>query len=165
VAAAVARLIDPVVRPVLAKKCSLVLYILIFTVRIVKNAMAVTDRSWPRMRCNGRWLWQRLSSRGLLGVHADPERVTASLAQSLASTHGGADTRRCTQRASVRSVFLGCTRLAKASQEHQPGRRPDPRETPVGTTTVAPAATSTSSVPTTMTPPSSRKWNVAEGPG
>jgi len=32
----------------------------------------------------------------------------------------------------VRSVLLGCARLAKASQEHQPGRRPDPRETPVG---------------------------------
>src|SRR5674476_1049679 len=31
VAAAAARLIDPVVRPVLAEKCSLVLYILIFT--------------------------------------------------------------------------------------------------------------------------------------
>src|SRR5450631_701955 len=42
-------------------------------------------------------------------VHADPERVPASSARSLASTHGGADTKRRTQRASVRSVLLGCT--------------------------------------------------------
>src|SRR5450631_1091667 len=98
-------------------------------------------------------------------VHADPERVPASSARSLASTHGGADTKRRTQRASVRSVLLGCTRLAKASQEHQPGRRPDPCETPVGTTTVAPAAASTSSVPTTMTPPPSGSGTTPRVPG
>src|SRR5665647_462211 len=69
------------------------------------------------------WLGDRVHV-DLVGVHPDPERVVRRLIRGSASTPR-CSARRCHSRpSSVRSVLRG--RIAKASEEHHPGRRPDP---------------------------------------
>src|SRR5665647_378341 len=112
------------------------------------------------------WLGDRATGGvGLVGVHPDPERVVRRPDPELRINPP--------EVRALGAAMLGARQCGPFSEAGSP-RLPrntsldvarTPRETPVGTTTVAPAATSTSSVPTTMTPSPSRKWNDAEGPG
>src|ERR1035437_6642663 len=102
---------------------------------------------------------------GLVGVHPYPERVVRR-----PGPQPDIKPPRC---GALGAAVLGARQCGPFSEAGSP-RLPrntildvarTPRATPVGTTTVAPAATATSFVPTTMTPSPSRKWNDAEGPG
>jgi len=83
VAAAAAELIDRAVPPVMARRFRLhVLFILIFTVVFVTNAMVVTDRSWPRSHSRPDHPDDepnQLRRRAAAGSHPGPhsEKVTA----------------------------------------------------------------------------------------
>src|SRR5665647_2135964 len=111
------------------------------------------------------WLGDRATGGvGLVGVHPYPERVVHCpdpqpdinpQVWALGAAVLGA--RQCGPFSEAGSPRLPRNTILDVART--------PRATPVGTTTVAPAATATSSVPTTMTPSPSRKWNDAEGPG
>src|SRR5665647_2266031 len=75
------------------------------------------------------WLGDRATGRPGVSASSACTRtqivLSAALIRSSASTSRGAGARRChARRSSVRSVLRG--RIAKASEEHHPGRRPDP---------------------------------------